>query len=180
MRRLVKRTTRSASQVDSKGNVYVTQPKADIVQQFGADGKLLKNIALPRPSAISIWPVKGQEQIAVLGSRDNAVQDKGWSGAGSAQVDVIGSNGVLATPVKLTRPLRDVQDMTTDRAGNLYVLAAINQIYKFDASGALVKTIGAAANTRNPDGSELLHSIAVIPRGTFTRWRGQSRSCYEV
>jgi DNA-binding beta-propeller fold protein YncE len=44
--------------VDSKGNVYVTQPKADVVQQFGPDGKLLKNVALPRPSAISVWSVK--------------------------------------------------------------------------------------------------------------------------
>lgn len=153
--------------VDSKGNVYVTQPKADMVQQFGTNGRLLKNIALPRPAAITIWPVRGQEQIAVLGSRDNAVQDKGWTGPGSAQIDVIGSNGVLATPVKLARPLRDVQDMAGDRAGNLYVLAATNQIYKFDATGALVKTIGAAANTRNPDGSELLHSVAVDSKGNI-------------
>jgi sugar lactone lactonase YvrE len=153
--------------VDSKGNVYVTQPKADVVQHFGADGKLLQSIALPRPSAITIWTAKGQEQIAVLSSRNDAVQENGKKAPGSGQVDVIGSNGVLGTPIKLARALRDVQDMASDRAGNLYVLAATNQIYKFDATGALSKIIGAAANTRNPDGSELLHSVAVDSKGNI-------------
>jgi hypothetical protein len=104
MRRLGEKNDPQRIAVDSKGNVYVTQPKADIVQQFGRR----RQAAQKHRAASSIChfnlAVKGQEQIAVLGSRDNAVQDKGWSGPGSAQIDVIGSNGVLGTPVKLARP----------------------------------------------------------------------------
>ena len=55
--------------IDAAGNVYVTQPQGDIVQQFSPDGKFLQNIALPRAMAIA----RSKTGVAVIASRNDVV-----------------------------------------------------------------------------------------------------------
>ena len=153
--------------VDGTGNIYVTQPAAGVVEQFGPDGKLIRNINIPWAMAICSWTVAGKEQIAVLASRNEVVNGH-WAWQGGDHLDVIDpATGALGKPIALPKTFTGVEDMAADRTGNLYILAAVNQIYKVDPGGKLLKTIGAAANTRNPDGSEPLHSVAVDSHGNI-------------
>ncbi len=142
--------------VDAAGNIYVTQPSADIVQQFSPDGKLLQNIALPRAMGIA----RVGNNVAAIASRNDVVNGK-WTWQGGESIVLLPENKA----VSLEKRLNNVQDLDVDKLGNFYVLAAINQIYKFSPDGKLLGVIGAGANTRNADGSEPLHSVAVNAKG---------------
>ncbi len=150
--------------VDAKGFIYVTHTNAGIVQRFKPDGKPDSLIKLPRANAIAPWTVDGHSQIAVVAAADEVVNGK-WAKMGGEQVDVITSEGVLGTPVKLAHLLTSVSDIATDRAGNLYAIADSSQLYKFDSKGALLRTMGTGESTRAEDGSELLHTVAVDSTG---------------
>jgi len=147
--------------VDSKGNVYVTQPAAGLVQQYAPDGKLLNSLEVPGAYAIAIQKAKGGERVVVAARpgkrRDEAIQ----------QLEVIGPSGKLGEPVKLSRQITAPVDMAADGEGNLYVLADINQIYKFDPAGALLAVIGGGTKLRLEDGSELLHTVALDSKGNL-------------
>ena len=152
--------------VDGKGNVYVTQPRASLVQQFAPDGTALKTFDIPQAQAISVWTSGGKERIAVVGSRNEIVKGK-WAWLGGDSIYCIDSGGNLEPPIQLPRQLTDVHSMCCDANGNFYILASVNQIYMFDAAGKLLKTIGAGTQTRAEDGSELLHSVAVDSKGNI-------------
>lgn len=142
--------------VDSAGHIYVTQTRADMVQQFSPDGKLLQNIALPRAQAIARY----KDGVAVIASRNDVVNGK-WTWQGGEAIVLLPENKSIA----LEKRLDNVQDIDVDKGGNFYVLAATNQIFKFAPDGKLLGVIGAGANTRNADGSEPLHSVAVNSKG---------------
>lgn len=142
--------------IDGAGNVYVTQPQGDIVQQFSPEGKLLQNIALPRAMAVA----RVGKSVAAIASRNDVVNGK-WTWQGGESIVLLPENKAI----KLEKRLDNVQDLEVDRQGNFYALAAINQIYKFSPDGKLLGVIGAGANTRNADGSEPLHSVAVNSKG---------------
>jgi hypothetical protein len=78
--------------------------------------------------------------------------------------------------LNLARSLTSTVDLTTDKDGNFYLLAKINQIYKFSPQGQLLRIIGAGTNlgnnSTNKDGSEPLHTVAVDSSGIFTLQRG--------
>ena len=151
---------------DGAGRLYITQPRAGVVQQFAPDGTLLRKIALPRAMAICRWTLDGQERIAVAASQREVVRTKGWTWMAGEQVDAIDpATGSLLPPVKLPRKLEAVSYMAADAAGNLYLLAAVNQVYKVSPKGELLKVIGAGTSTRNQDGSEPIHSLAVDSQG---------------
>jgi len=156
--------------VDGSGRVYVTEPDAGQVLEFGPDGTLVKSLTLPHPFAITDWKHDGQDFVAVLEAFREVVPGKGWQNDPATEVDVIDASGNLGTPVPLQQPITSTVAMTADSAGNLYAVADVNQIYKFSPTGKLLKVIGAAANTRNADGSELLHAVAVDSKGNIYSW----------
>jgi sugar lactone lactonase YvrE len=151
--------------VTSQGEVFVTQPVAGVVQQFDTAGKFVRSISVPQAFAITTQNVGGQEQVVVLGSRRVLDPNKGWIWLGGDKLYRIRPGATTAEAVTLSQPLSQTADMTSDAAGNLYMVAAVNQIYKFDASGRLLRTVGGGTNARYEDGSELLHTIAVDSRG---------------
>lgn len=150
--------------IDAKGFIYVAQRKAGLIQRFAADGTPAKAITLPDAFAIAPWTVAGHQQLAVVAFA-NKIVDGHWAKVGGTQIDVITADGVLGTPVPLAHPLIDVDDITTDRNGNVYAVAGIHQLYEFDAKGALLRSIGTGEETRAEDGSELLHTVAVDSTG---------------
>ncbi len=108
-----------------------------------------------------LWRLRPYDNgVAVIASRNDVVNGK-WTWQGGENIILLPEN----KSITLEKRLDNVQDLTVDKAGNFYVLAAINQIYKFNPDGKLLGVIGAGANTRNADGSEPLHSIAVNSKG---------------
>ena len=151
---------------DAAGRLYVTQPRVGMVQQFAADGTLLRNIPLPRARAICRGVWDGNERIALVASNREVVKGKGWTWLGGTQIDFLDpKTGKLLPPIKLPAPLESVGYLAADKAGNFYILAAVNQIYKLSPKGVLLRTIGAGTATRTPDGSEALYCVAVDSQG---------------
>jgi len=53
--------------VDGSGRVYVTEPDAGQVLEFGPDGTLVKSLTLPHPFAITDWKPSGKSCPARAG-----------------------------------------------------------------------------------------------------------------
>ncbi len=146
--------------VDSQGNVYITQPRAGLVQQYNAAGVRVRDFTLPAASAIAIRSVNGQEQILVL------PQPAG--GQSVQQVSVFYADGRAGNPIPLGRAIANCLSLATDANGGLYALADINQVYKFAANGALLTVLGSGVNDYyQSDGSALLHTVAVDSKGSI-------------
>lgn len=145
--------------VDGKGQVYITQPKAGVVQQFDAEGKHLRDIPVPNAFAITVRKRDGKEDVIVVANPmgKNTVE----------QAAVLDPSGKVGPPLPLGKALKNVQSATTDKQGNLYVLADLNQVYKFDPAGKLLTVLGAGTSTRAEDGSELIHGVAVDSQGNL-------------
>jgi len=155
---------------DANGNVYITQPVTGQVQQFSADGKFVRAYDLPRASAITTVQTGGQERIAVVPSRREVVGGK-WTWLDGDKIVILGANGAIESTIALDKKLENVMDVTADREGNFYIQAEPNAIYKFSPTGKWIKTFGGNPTTRNEDGSEVLHTVAVDTKGnvyTFT------------
>ena len=144
--------------VDGRGHVYVTQPRAGLVRRYAPDGKLVKDFAIPGAYAITVRKVAGKEQVIVM-ARGGERLDKPVTEAQVIQGDGLGPS------LPLERPIGNCEDVAADAAGNLYVLADVHQIYKFDPAGKLVTVIGGGTNLRLEDGSELYHTVAVDSKG---------------
>jgi hypothetical protein len=153
--------------VDALGHVYVTQPDAGKVQQFAADGKLIKNHALPNARVIALWRGAGGDKIVVGAGRRNRVNNVTiLEGGDKLQIiqppNAAGGEATLGQPIALDQALTgEFGDIASDKAGNLFVLAGTNQIWKYGPDGKRLKIYGAGTNTRNEDGSELLHTVTV-------------------
>lgn len=145
--------------VDSRGHAYVTQPRADLVREYGPDGRLVRDYPVAGAYAICRRTVGGQEQVVVC-ARPGKRQEEP-----AAALVVIRPDGSLADPVTLGRPLVRVEDLACDARGNLYALAETHQIYQFAPEGKLITVIGGGTHTRIEDGSELLHTVAVDSKG---------------
>ena len=155
---------------DGAGRLYVAQPGAGVVQQFAPDGSLLRKIALPRASAICRWIVDGKERMAVVASHREVVPGKGWTWMAGEQINAVDPGaGNLLEPIKLPRKLEAVSYLAADAAGNLYLLAAVNQVYKVSPKGKLLKVIGAAPTPATPTAVSRCTLWRWIPRATSTR-----------
>jgi len=141
--------------VDARGHVYVTQPEAGLVRQYGPDGKLVREFPVTGAYAIGVRKSGDKEQILVAGNPPKKE---------IGQVEVIEGDAVVA-PVKLARPLAGCTDLKCDAAGNLFALADQHQVYQFDSAGKLLNIVGGGTRTRAEDGSELLHNIALDSQG---------------
>ncbi|HKI34312.1 MAG TPA: NEW3 domain-containing protein [Gemmataceae bacterium] len=145
--------------VDGKGRVHVTQPRAGLVQQYGPDGKLLRNYTVPAAHAVTVRTVRGKEQVVVVPNeyKDNKPVEV-------AALTLLDPEGDGTTALKLSRPVSNCQAIAADAAGNLYLQANLNQIYKFDPGGKLLHVLG-GGTLRVADGSELLATVAVDSKG---------------
>ncbi len=146
--------------VSNDGSIFITQPKAGEVWQFDASGTFVRSIVVPAAFSITTVNSAGQEKIAAFGKfNDSDTRNK-------TLYLIDPSNGNKQT-ITLSQRVVQAEDMTSDAAGNLYLVASVNRIYKFSANGTLVMGIGSNSNTRTEDGSELLHTVAVDSQGSI-------------
>lgn len=146
------------------GTLFVTQPEAGVVQVLGSDGKAVRQVALPNAMAVTAFGSGTSERIAVLPSRRAVVEGR-WQNLGGDKIVVLAASGAIEREISLERKLEGVQDLTSDRQGNFYAQAEPNAIYKISPEGKMLRTWGGNPTTRNPDGSEVLHTVAVDSKG---------------
>ena len=149
--------------VGDDGRVFVSEPVTGVVLEYrrGDRWGLSKQYTIPDAFAIAPWNVRGKQHIAVLAKRYEHNQQVPFD-----RIELIDfQGGKLAEPLVLSRPLTDVMDVTPDGRGNLYVVAAVNQLYRYDAAGKLTAALGSGAWRRLGDGSELRHAVAVDSQG---------------
>ncbi|MGB2819809.1 MAG: NHL repeat-containing protein, partial [Phycisphaerae bacterium] len=147
--------------IDGNGQVYVTQPKAGVVQQFSGEGRLLSKYDVPDAYAVAVQTAAGRQRVLV------AAQPGRGRPVAIRQLEVLAAAGLVAQPMKLTAPLVRCDDLAVDREGNIYAHAEVNQVHKFDANGRHVLTIGGGTRKRREDGSELVTCVAVDSRGNI-------------
>jgi streptogramin lyase len=140
--------------VDARGGIWVTQPRAGKIQHFGPDGAPRPTLALPQALAIA---THGERvYVAPGGERQSC-----------GQIAVFDLDGAPQAPIVLAKPLTNVSAMTADPAGNLWLLANVNQLYRFGPDGALTATLGSGLTTRAQDGSELIHGVTCDSKGNL-------------
>ena len=151
--------------VDCNGAVWVTRPAAGMLTAYDTKGRVLSNIPVPGVRAVSTWCTPSRGFVATIGCTSTPDGD-GWIHEGGDYIGVIDARTRKAAgTIKLERRLTGIEDMTTDNAGNFYILAATNQIFKFSPAGKFLFSIGAATDMLRGDGSEPLHSVAVDGAG---------------
>ncbi len=152
---------------DSAGNVFVAAPGAGRVLHWGADGAFVHAIEIPNAMAITLVGSGANERIAVVPSQ--RVNGK-WEGGD--KIVVLNAQGAIEKTIALPQAYGEVQDVTADKMGNFYVKAEPNAIYKISPEGKLLRTFGGNnTGTRNPDGSEVIHTVGVDSKNnvyTFT------------
>jgi hypothetical protein len=155
--------------VDARGHVFVTQPAAGQVQEFGPDGKWVRTFPVPRALAITTWRKGDEERIAVVPSRREVVKGKGWTWLEGDKVVLLARGGGIEKTIALQTemPLENVQDIATDRENRFYVQAEPNAIYQFAPDGKLLRIFGGNPTTRNEDGSEVRHTVALDSKGNL-------------
>lgn len=142
--------------VDSNGNVAVTLPLQDCVRVFDSQGRKLRDVPLPGATVVALQR-KPREAFVAVGFKEITVKREKTETFSAVRFDAAAG----AEELKLSRPLRGLVDMASGPDGALYILADVNQIYCFDATGVLQKIIGSGTKTRASDGSEPIWSVAV-------------------
>jgi len=150
---------------DGAGNVYVTVPGADAVLVWDGNGVFVRSITIPRAAAITRFGVGAGERLAVVPSSHEVVKGKGWTWLGGDRILILSPKGEIEKTIALTRSYEDVGDLAADRTGNFYLMAEPNAIYQLSPTGQPLKTYGGNPTTRNPDGSEVLHTVDVDSAG---------------
>ena len=159
--------------VDGQNRAYVSFPLAGIVRVFDANGRKMSDIALP--GALAVARSRDGKVVAVASVK--RIQNGQWEWQGGNAFCVLNARAVEKT-VPLSQPLWNVQDADVAPNGDLLVLAAraVEQydwnpptlIWRFDANGKMLSSIGSGRQTRSEDGSEPLHSLAVGKDGAIT------------
>ena len=151
--------------VDNANRVYVVKRAASRVEQYAPDGKLLGGIEIPGVSGIANW--KGK--IAAIGGTFAQINRKRVM-LGGDEIAVLNAEGnAIESRIELERALQNVETLAADSEGNFYVLAGSKQLFKLDANGKTLQTIGAGAagKERFFDGSQLAEALAIDARGNI-------------
>ena len=152
---------------DALGHVYVTQTHAGKVLVLGADGKFLRALDISNAKAITVANVGGQERV-VVAPEDYRVVNGAYKQLDGDKLLVLRPGGIgVEKTIELPQAYRDVEDLSSDDAGNFYIKAAPNAIYKVSPQGGLLKMWGGNSdkNGRAEDGSQLVHTVAVDKAG---------------
>jgi hypothetical protein len=97
----------------------------------GPPWKLDTRYEVPDAFAAAVWKAGGAERIAVAARRYEHNQCVPFE-----QLQVTGPRQRrLLDPLKLGRGVAGVMDLAADDRSNLYLVAEVNQLYKFDPSG---------------------------------------------
>ena len=149
--------------VSDDGRVFVSEPASGVVLEYqrGDTWRCQRSYAVADAYAIAPWTVRGRQHIAVLGKRYEHNQWQPFDKL--ALIDY--QNGKLAEPIALSRPIVDVMAIAPDREGNLLVVAAVNQLFRYDPAGRMTAALGSGSGRRIGDGSELRHAVAVDSQG---------------
>ena len=137
---------------DGKGTVYLTFWDQSRVAAYGENGELKKNWDIP--FALALAPYQGGVAATSGSARESA--DK-----------IVVIQGDRSREIRLSQPLTRVRDLATDENGHFWIVAAVNQVYEFDAQGQLLQTIGAGTSARKGDGNEWFEALAVQNDGTL-------------
>ncbi len=159
--------------VDGAGRVYVSFPVAGSVRVFDAGGKKLSDIELPSAQSLAR---RTDGEVVALASR-RFIGKNGWEWEGGSVLNVLSSTRI-ETSVPLAQTLWNVQDIAVAPDGDVLVLGAASLakyewnppalIWRFDATGKVVSSIGSGKQTRDENGSEPLHSLVVGKNGDIT------------
>jgi len=149
---------------DAQGRVFVTYPGQNLVRQYDPAGHKLADFSIPSANAVVAYPARGPACVAVIGGVHQVV-GRAWAHDGGRAITLI--DGKKKTVIPLDHEVTQVADMAADRAGNFYVLASLNALYKFSPDGKLLKTLGAQTKIRPNDGSELNTSVEVDAEGNI-------------
>ena len=147
---------------DSAGEVFVTVPALDKVLEWNDGGEFERAITVPRAMAITLVGKGAHERLAVVPSHHEVGPLKL---PGGNQIVILSLKGAVEQTIALPQAYAEVQDVAADAAGNFYLKAEPNAIYKLSPEGQLLHTYGGNPTTRNSDGSEVLHTVGVDSAG---------------
>ncbi|RYX84941.1 hypothetical protein EON83_08360 [bacterium] len=158
--------------VDGQNRVYVSFPFAGGVRVFEASGKKLSDIPLPSVKALA--RMRDGKIVAVASNA--IIQNDKWVWDGGDAFHILSSTAV-ERKVDFSQRLANVQDVDVAPSGDIIVLGAAFAekydwnpqplIWRFDAAGKMLSSIGSGELTRSEDGSEPLHSVAVAKDGSM-------------
>ena len=148
--------------VDSRGHVFVTVPRANLMQEYDADGKLVHAIPVPKAFAIAVRTLKGKEQVLVL---PTSAKTEAGDELTILEADSLEADGFRRSVLKLDRGMHHGLAIRADAAANLYIQADTRQIYKFNPGGKLLGILGGGTTFNTHDGSELLGTVAIDSHG---------------
>jgi len=156
--------------VDGANRVYVSFPSAGIVRVFDAKGAKVSDIALPYAKALS--RTRDGKIVAIASQR--LVENGHWTWKGGDTLFFLGAKGIEKS-VPLAQTLWNIADIDTAPDGDVVILGAkaldkydwnpTPMIWRFDANGQVVSSVGSGNLARTEDGSEPLHSLAVNKEG---------------
>ncbi len=159
--------------VDGSGRVYVSFPIAGLVRVFDASGAKVSDISLPNTLALA----RRVDGKVVAFASQKIIGKNGWEWQGGDAAFVLGAKGIEAS-IPLSQTLWNVQDAAIAPNGDMLVLAAGARaqydwnppalIWRFDARGKVLSSIGSGDLLRTEDGSEPLHSLVVAKNGDIS------------
>ncbi|MBI5831277.1 MAG: hypothetical protein HZB16_03085 [Armatimonadetes bacterium] len=120
------------------------------------DGAQRAILAVPDACAVTVARLGAAERIIVAARPERQPV---------ASLAVFTVDRQPAPALALASPLTGFVALTTGPDGDLYAAADFAQVYRLGTTGAVKQVLGAGQSTRNQDGSELLHSVAVDATG---------------
>lgn len=164
--------------VDSRGDVFICYPGADLVRQFASDGRKIRDYSVAGATAVAVYRFNNAEKIAVLGGVQRVIKRK-RVGVGGEAIFLL-QNGQSET-LALQQPLKGVVDMATDARGHFWVLAAIHALYEFAPDGKLIRAVGSqTSKPATSDGSQLRHSLAVDSQNRVYAFAGDNVTRFDI
>jgi len=159
--------------VDGANRVYVSFPLAGIVRVFDSKGAKISDIAIPYTKALA----KTRDGKIVAVASQSLVENGHWTWKGGDTLFFLSAKGIEKS-VPLGQTLWNIADMDTAPNGDVVILGAkalekydwnpTPMIWRFDANGQVVSSIGSGNYARSEDGSEPLHSLVVSKNGDIT------------
>ncbi|HEY3329466.1 MAG TPA: hypothetical protein VGK19_05555 [Capsulimonadaceae bacterium] len=146
--------------VDAAGYIYVTDNVGGVVYVFGEDGRLHKSIPVPHAIAIKRLP---SGSVAVLPGDRAIVRGRNVLTPGTQLITL--SPEAAGSSITLDKPVDLIQDFDVDKDGNIYVVGGTNQLFKYGATGKLLRTLGSGMKARLSDGSQYMFTVAVDSKG---------------
>lgn len=142
--------------IDQSGIIDVAVPSAGLIEQLDPNGRMMRDVVVPHISAIALQSIAGSEHLLLATAHREGSQ---W--IPMTELKTLLPDGTFGPTLALSHSVTDSQYMKCDSQGNICILGGVNQVYKFDPQGKLIRIMGGGTSLRLTDGSELIHSVAV-------------------